>query len=198
MLRARLSVPVALTAAAVLALSGCGGSDDESLGSESAPSASAAASPAASPEQSPQECPIKATTVAPPAGASKDLTAKPTIAGSTAPAPKDVQVADIVVGTGAEAKTLSKVETKYVGAFYETGKEFDSSWSRGPQETLPFTVCAQGVVPGFSIAPTGMKVGGRRQVTIPAEFGYGAQGQPPTIPANSTLVFVIDLVKVEG
>jgi peptidylprolyl isomerase len=51
-------------------------------------------------------------------------------------------------------------------------------------------------VPGFSIAPTGMKVGGRRQVTIPAEFGYGEEGSPPTIPGGAALVFVIDLVKV--
>ncbi|MCW2667511.1 MAG: Peptidylprolyl isomerase [Frankiales bacterium] len=194
MLGSRLSAPLALATAALLALSGCGDADEGSLGSAAAPSSSPSA--ATSPQQSPQECPLKASTVAPPAGASKDLKTKPTVAGSTAPAPRDVQVADIVVGSGAEATTLSKVETKYVGAFYETGKEFDSSWSRGPEDTLPFTVCAQGVVPGFSIAPTGMKVGGRRQVTIPAEFAYGAEGSPPTIPGGATLVFVIDLVKV--
>ena len=51
-------------------------------------------------------------------------------------------------------------------------------------------------IPGFAIAPTGMKVGGRRQVTIPAEFGYGEQGSPPAIPGGAALVFVIDLVKV--
>ena len=85
---------------------------------------------------------------------------------------------------------------KYVGALYETGKEFDSSWKTSPTQTLPFTVCSAGVIPGFAIAPTGMKVGGRRQVTIPALYGYGAEGSPPAIPANATLVFVIDLVKV--
>lgn len=193
MLRSRLSVPVALTAAALLALSGCGGGDEDSLGAEASPSASAA-TPSSAAEPSPQECPLQAKTVPAPAGSTKDLDTKPTVAGSKAPPPKDVTVADIVVGTGPEAKTLSQVEVQYLGAFYETGKEFDSSWSRN-KEPLPFTVCAQGVVPGFSIAPTGMKVGGRRQVTIPGEYAYGAQGQGD-IPPNATLVFVIDLVKV--
>jgi peptidylprolyl isomerase len=85
---------------------------------------------------------------------------------------------------------------KYVGAFYDTGKEFDSSWSRGPDETLPFGICQQGVIPGFAVGPTGLKVGGRRQIIIPSELGYGAQGSPPSIPGGAALVFVVDLVTV--
>ncbi len=191
-----------LTGALVLALAGCGGTSDDAAfapgatstpRSENTPAAGAGAkaAPAAA-----KECPIKATTVPAPAGATTDLSVKPVIAPSTAPPPTDVTVADIVVGTGAEATTLSSVEAKYVGALYETGAEFDSSWKISPQETIPFTACANGTVPGFAIAPIGMKVGGRRLVTIPAELGYGAQGQPPTIPPNATLVFVLDLVKV--
>ena len=134
--------------------------------------------------------------VDPPAGATTDLTKKPVIKGSSQPAPKVVQVADIVEGTGEEAVTLSSVEVKYVGVLYKTGKEFDSSWKTSADQTLPFTACAQGTIPGFAIAPLGMKVGGRRQVTIPSEFGYGEQGSPPTIKADADLVFVIDLVKV--
>ncbi len=173
--------------AAVLTLAGCGGTtDDSAVGASASPSAGASA----------QECPLKVTTAPTPAGATTDLAVKPVIAASTAPPPTDVTVADIVVGTGAVAKTLDAVEVKYVGALYDTGVEFDSSWKTSPDTTIPFSVCTQGTVQGFAIAPTGMKVGGRRQVTIPATYGYGAQGSPPTIPANATLVFVIDLVKV--
>ncbi len=180
-----------LTATAVVALTvaACGGGDS---GSDTA-APSAEPSPSA---VSPAACPITATEVPPPPGATTDLQTKPVIAPSTAPPPTELQYADIVVGDGAEAVTDSKVELKYVGAFYETGEEFDSSWSRGPDETLAFGICRPQVITGFSVGPTGMKVGGRRQITIPSKFGYEEAGQPPKIPGNATLVFVVDLVKV--
>ena len=182
---ARTREPGRLLLAVVLAgaLSACGGSDDDTV-------ATADASPTA------LSCPIEATEVPAPAGAVTDLSKKPTIAAGTGAPPTELQYADIVVGDGDVAETGDQVEVKYVGAFYETGKEFDSSWSRGPDETLPMGVCRVGVVPGFAVGPTGMKVGGRRQIVLPPRFGYGAQGQPPTIPADATLVFVVDLVEV--
>ena len=212
----RLGRTAPLAAGLALLLAGCGGgsgtgtaggpASSSAAPSTAAPSTAASsttapstASPGTAAPSSPaarRECPLKAEEVRPPAGATEDLSRKPVVRGSEDPAPTTVQVADIVEGKGQEAGTLDQVEVKYVGAFYDTGKEFDSSWSRGNDETLPFTVCAGGVIPGFSIAPTGMKVGGRRQVTIPPRFGYGAQGQPPTIPGGATLVFVLDLVKV--
>lgn len=186
-----------LTSVLVLSLAACGGSRDEAAAPAAAePSTGSSAAEPPSAEPSAQECPLQATTVQPPAGASTDLTQKPVVAGSTAPPPTEVTVADVVVGTGDEATTGSQVQARYVGAFYESGAEFDSSWSRGPDETIPFQVCARGVIPGFAIAPEGMRVGGRRIVTIPAEYGYGEQGSPPTIPPNAPLVFVIDLVDV--
>ena len=163
-------------------LAACGGDSDTVASDDASPTAAT--------------CPITATEVEPPAGATTDLTKKPVIAPGQGPAPKELQYADIVEGDGDEAKTGDQVTVKYVGAFYETGEEFDSSWSRGPEETLPFGICRQGVVPGFAVGPSGMKVGGRRQIVLPPEYGYGAEGQPPTIPANSTLVFVVDLVEV--
>ena len=150
----------------------------------------------ASGEPTTPTCPITATEVPAPAGSTTDLATKPVVAPGKAPKPTQLQYADIVEGDGDVAETGDQVEVKYVGAFWETGKEFDSSWSRGPEETLPFGICRQGVVPGFAVGPTGMKVGGRRLIVLPPEFGYGAEGSPPTIPANSTLVFVVDLVKV--
>lgn len=123
-----------------------------------------------------------------------DLSKKPEAAYLKEAEPTETTVHDIVCGTGEEAKDGSKVEVKYVGVLYKDGKEFDSSWSRGADETLPFTV-GSGVIPGFTTGVTGMKVGGRRIVTIPASDGYGDQAQNG-IPGGSTLVFVIDLVKV--
>jgi len=198
-----------LFSALALVLVACGGTRDSATGAPGAsatsrPSAgasSSAAPPAASPSApaasaDPRACPITAVSAPAPAGATKDLAVKPVIAKNSAPPPTQVTVADIVLGTGDLATTLSGVEVKYAGALYDTGVEFDSSWQQSPDKTFPFTVCATGTVPGFAVAPTGMKVGGRRQVTIPAEYGYGAAGSPPTIPGGATLVFVIDLVKV--
>ena len=183
----------ALTALALAAsLAACGGSNDESVAGPAAASPSAQATAAAS---SPP-CPITATEVPVPAGATKDLKTKPVVKPTKTPPPETVQYADIVEGDGAEAVTGSQVKVKYVGAFYDTGKEFDSSWSRGPDETLPFGICQEGVIPGFAVGPTGMKIGGRRQIIIPSELGYGAQGSPPTIPGGAALVFVVDLVTV--
>jgi peptidylprolyl isomerase len=124
-----------------------------------------------------------------------DLAKKPVVIPPTAAAPTKTTFTDIVCGTGAQADEGAEVQVRYLGVLYKGGKEFDSSWSRGPTETLPVTV-GTGVIPGFSIGITGMKVGGRREVYIPASDGYGAAGSPPSIPANATLIFVIDLVSV--
>ncbi len=125
---------------------------------------------------------------------STDLTKKPTAAYLKDTEPTETTIHEIVCGTGEEAKEGSKVEVKYVGVLFKDGKEFDSSWMRGNDETLPFTV-GGGVIPGFSKGVTGMKVGGRREVVIPSADGYGDQGSGP-IPAKATLVFLIDLVKI--
>ena len=198
MIRAALLAGVLVTT-----LAGCGADRDGpapvAATTPSAPGSSAAPSPAVDPSAAPaaaRTCPYTASPVPVPAGASADLSAKPVVAGSAAPPPSEVTVADIVVGDGAEATTLSAVEAKYVGALSTTGVEFDSSWKESPEATIPFTACAKGTITGFAIGPIGMKVGGRRQVTIPAELGYGEQGSPPTIPGGAALVFVIDLVKV--
>ncbi|MGY2083048.1 FKBP-type peptidyl-prolyl cis-trans isomerase [Blastococcus sp. SYSU DS0539] len=128
---------------------------------------------------------------------STDLSVAPEVPASDAEPPTELVVEDVVVGDGAEAVEGTTVAVKYVGAFYETGEEFDSSWSRGADETLPVTLGAGQVIAGFEQGITGMQVGGRRVVTIPSDLGYGDQPRGP-IPAGSTLVFVIDLVEVSG
>ncbi|MGY1717937.1 FKBP-type peptidyl-prolyl cis-trans isomerase [Blastococcus sp. SYSU DS0552] len=124
-----------------------------------------------------------------------DLTQAPDVPASDAPAPTELAVEDVVVGQGVEATEGAAVAVKYVGAFYETGEEFDSSWSRGADETLPVTLGAGQVIPGFDQGITGMHVGGRRVIVIPSELGYGEQDRGP-IPGGSTLVFVVDLVEL--
>ncbi|CCG01508.1 FKBP-type peptidyl-prolyl cis-trans isomerase [Blastococcus saxobsidens] len=128
---------------------------------------------------------------------STDLSEAPDVPPTDAPAPDELVVEDVVVGDGEEAVDGTSVAVKYVGAFYETGEEFDSSWSRGADDTLPVTLGAGQVIPGFDQGITGMQVGGRRVVTIPSELGYGEADSGP-IPGGSTLVFVIDLVEVSG
>ncbi|HEV7871600.1 MAG TPA: FKBP-type peptidyl-prolyl cis-trans isomerase [Modestobacter sp.] len=143
----------------------------------------------------PVACESRAATAEPPAGASTDLAEAPEVQPSDAPPPCDLQIADVVVGEGPEAVEGSTVALKYAGAFYETGEEFDSSWRRSADETLPVTLGEGRVIAGFEQALYGMQVGGRRIVTIPSELGYGPSGQGP-IPADATLVFVLDLVEL--
>lgn len=191
-LTTRATTARTLTALALAAgLSACGGSGTDSVASAPEPSSAAPSAATSSPA-----CPLTATEVPAPAGATTDLATKPVVKPSTTPPPTGVQYADLVVGDGAEAVTGSQVKVKYVGALYQTGKEFDSSWSRGADETLPFGICQQGVIPGFAVGPSGMKVGGRRLITIPSQLGYGEAGSPPAIPGGAALVFVVDLVKV--
>lgn len=124
---------------------------------------------------------------------SSDLKKKPKIPKPTGTAPKNLVVKDIVVGKGAVAKAGSAITVKYVGVSYSNGKQFDASWDRG--QDFPFTLGQGSVIPGWDQGVVGMKVGGRRELVIPPALAYGAQGSPPSIAPNATLVFVIDLVK---
>jgi len=111
------------------------------------------------------------------------------------PPPKEeLKIEDLVVGTGAEAKNGSKVKVHYRGTL-KNGTEFDSSYER--KEPLPVTIGAGGVIMGWEKGLPGMKVGGKRRLTIPSDLGYGDKGQPPKIPPFATLVFEIELVSVE-
>ena len=98
-----------------------------------------------------------------------------------------------MVGTGAQATSSATVRVQYVGVNYDNGQEFDSSWSRGQPADFPLN----GVIAGFSQGIVGMKVGGRRELVIPPDLGYGARGAPPAVGPNETLVFVIDLLAVQ-
>jgi peptidyl-prolyl cis-trans isomerase A (cyclophilin A) len=102
-------------------------------------------------------------------------------------------VEDLVVGRGAEATRGDKVKVHYVGTL-TTGTEFDSSRKHG--EPFDFQLGAGEVIKGWDQGVAGMKVGGKRRLTVPASLGYGSRGAPPVIPANATLVFEIELLEV--
>lgn len=120
--------------------------------------------------------------------------AKPEIDFPGGDAPTDLQIKDLVVGDGAEAKAGAAVEVHYVGVTFESGEEFDASWNRG--QTFRFPLGAGRVIKGWDQGVEGMRVGGRREITIPPHLAYGDQSPSPLIPAGSTLIFVVDLLGV--
>jgi peptidylprolyl isomerase len=100
----------------------------------------------------------------------------------------------VIKGTGAVASAGDHVTVNYVGALYSDGSVFDASWHRN--EPFSFTLGSHQVIPGWEDGIVGMRVGGRRELIIPPDLGYGASGAPPKIPPNETLIFVVDLLGV--
>jgi peptidylprolyl isomerase len=109
--------------------------------------------------------------------------------------PFDLGIEEIVVGDGDEAVTGSKVAVHYVGVAFSTGDEFDASWNRG--DAFKFKLGAGNVIPGWDAGVIGMKVGGRRKLTIPSAMAYGARGAGGVIKPHEPLVFVVDLLSVD-
>ena len=119
---------------------------------------------------------------------------KPDVAIPDGAPPSDLQVDDLTVGEGPDATAGSKVDVHYVGIAWSDGRQFDASWDRG--DTFSFTLGAGQVIPGWDQGVAGMKVGGRRRLTIPPSLGYGDRGAGGAIKGGETLVFVVDLVGV--
>jgi FKBP-type peptidyl-prolyl cis-trans isomerase len=154
------------------------GSSSKAPGVEQAPSSGAT------------QASIPTTPKPPPALANKPAVTVPTTA-----APTKLVTKDLVQGTGQTASQGKSVTVNYVGVLYKGGKEFDSSWKRNQPFTT--TLSPGSVISGWVQGINGMKVGGRRELIIPPSLGYGKAGSPPTIPPNSTLVFVVDLLSVQ-
>ena len=104
-----------------------------------------------------------------------------------------MDIVDINVGTGAEATAGQRVRVHYTGTL-TNGQKFDSSLDRN--QPFAFTLGAGEVIKGWDQGVAGMRVGGKRKLTIPPELGYGSRGFPPVIPPNSTLVFEVELLAV--
>ena len=109
--------------------------------------------------------------------------------------PTELVMADEIVGDGDEATAGHNVTVHYVGVSWSTGEQFDASWDR--METFGFGLGQSQVIQGWDEGVQGMRVGGRRRLTIPPQMGYGAAGAGGVIAPNETLVFVVDLIAVD-
>ncbi len=177
--RSRALLGLAALAAASL-IAGCGGSSSESgigVGVENKSDEALAKS---------SETKVATTPTSGP------LATEPKVTPPTGPPPAKLEKKDLIVGTGKEAKAGETVTVNYVGVLYKGGKEFDASWKR--KEPFQFKLGEGAVIKGWDQGVAGMKVGGRRELVIPAELGYGKTGSPPAIPPNAPLVFVVDLL----
>jgi peptidylprolyl isomerase len=105
-----------------------------------------------------------------------------------------LEIEDLTTGDGDEAVAGKVVEVHYVGKSWSTGAEFDASWDRG--STFKFKLGRGEVIAGWDQGVEGMRVGGRRRITIPPMLGYGKRGAGGVIKPDETLVFVVDLVGV--
>lgn len=180
----RLQVAVLLTVAA-FAVSGCG-KDKKS---------------AEQPEQTTQQQTQQPTTSEQPptkkakkTPVSTDLKQRPKIQAPGGQPPTKLETEEIVKGDGKTAKAGDTVTVQYVGALFKNGEEFDASWNRG--QPFPFSLGAGQVIQGWDEGVAGMKVGGRRKLTIPPDLAYGPQGSGPIGP-NETLIFIVDLKAVK-
>jgi peptidylprolyl isomerase len=174
MKRRSLILPL-LALLAAGALAGCGGSSKAS-GIVTAPAAGST------------QASVPTTPKPPPA-----LANKPAVTVPTGPAPTKLVTKDLVPGTGQTVNAGQTVTVNYVGVFYKTGKEFDSSWKNNTPATFRLAGGPSGVIQGWVQGIPGMKVGGRRELIVPASLAYGKAGRPG-IPPNSALVFVVDLL----
>lgn len=119
---------------------------------------------------------------------------KPTIRIPSGDAPVDLVKNDLIVGTGDEAVKGRNVSVHYVGVAWSNGRQFDASWDRN--EPFEFRLGAGQVISGWDEGVAGMRIGGRRELTIPPHMGYGSRGAGGVIKGNETLVFVVDLLNV--
>jgi peptidylprolyl isomerase len=175
----RLLALLALLCAVMLAA--CGGDDDDGGDNPSPP-------PAAEEQTETEPTPSEQRQ------ALEDTSTKPEIPRPTGSPPRRLEKEDIVRGTGPPAKAGDTVLVHYAGVTFSTGEEFDASWNGG--QPFPFPLGAGQVIEGWDRGVAGMRTGGRRMLTIPPELAYGAQGFPPAIGPNETLVFVVDLLEI--
>jgi len=196
-LRSR-AVPALAALAAIVLIAGCGSSGSSStitVGNENSADNALAGSTANATGTTSQKCPSGAPTpcaIAATTPTSGPLSKEPTVTPPSGPEPTKLIVKDLIVGTGPEAQPGQSVTVNYVGVLYKGGKEFDASWKRN--EPFTFALGKGAVITGWDQGIAGMKVGGRRELIIPASLAYGSRGSGSAIPPNPALVFVVDLL----
>jgi len=189
----RVSAAIALVVLACV-LAACGSDKKASNASETTTPTETQTQPTTTAPATPKVA--KAKKVKPTPGEA-DINTKPKVPKGTGSPPSDLIKQDLIVGTGKRAKAGDTVGVQYVGVLFDNGKEFDASWSGNkPGRQFEFPLGGGQVIQGWDQGVVGMKVGGRRELIIPAELAYGVQGYPPDIPSNAALIFDIDLEKV--
>lgn len=171
---------ISLVALATIA-AGCGGSDDASVSADGSAETEAQTEAEGDADSSGES----------ESSSDVDTTAKPVISVPAGDPPTELIIEDLLVGDGAEATAGDPISVDYVGVSWSTQEEFDASWDRGSE--FGFSLGVGQVIPGWDEGVQGMKVGGRRQITIPPEMAYGANGAGGAIGPNETLIFVVDL-----
>lgn len=119
---------------------------------------------------------------------------KPDVSVPDCDPPAELVVDDLFVGDGEEAGAGQSVNVHYIGVAWSDGRQFDASWDRN--EPFSFRLGAGDVISGWDQGVTGMRVGGRRQLTIPPDLAYGSRGAGGVIKGGETLIFVVDLLGV--
>jgi hypothetical protein len=207
---ASIGATIVLIAAIVLTVVLLNSGNDKKKTTPAASKTPTTATSATASSSTPTPTPTPSTSYPPAKGASvsfdgvtvkgaADLKGSPGVTSKSSKDATKLAIKDLVVGKGKAATPASTVTVQYTGVLYKNGTEFDSSWARG----MPAQFSLTGVVKGFTqgiggttgVAP--MKVGGRRIMILPAALGYGSAAQQK-IPANSSLVFVVDLKAVTG
>jgi peptidylprolyl isomerase len=177
-----LRITTLLGLLAAIGIGACGG-DEEDDGGASASSQTAE-----------QQAETTEPSLAEQREALEDTSTKPVIPRPSGSPPRRLRKEDIVRGKGRAARPGDTLMVQYAGVKFSTGEEFDASWNTG--QPFVFTLAPGQVIEGWVRGFAGMREGGRRILTIPPELAYGAQGFPPAIGPNETLVFVVDLLRI--
>ena len=189
-MRSRYPIVASLLAAGLIA--GCGGSSNPDTAHIELPTSQSQTlsyTPTSTSTTSTSTTPAVTTPTSGP------LSKEPTITVPSGAAPTSLKTTDLVKGTGATAKAGDTITVNYVGALYKGGKVFDASWTRNTTFSTALNSGPTGVIQGWVDGIAGMRVGGRRELIIPPALGYKSLAQA-TIPANSTLIFIVDLLAV--
>jgi peptidylprolyl isomerase len=184
------SLSLAVLAVGALGLAGCASSTPSSSATTSGGSATTSTSATTAPTA--PSGPIAAVQTPSPVGT---FGTKPVVTPPTGTPPTQLESTDLITGTGPAVTAKDTVTVQYVGVAWSNGKQFDASWNDGSGQPVQFPL--SGVIPGWTQGMVGMQVGGRRELVIPPNLAYGAN--PPQgagIAANDTLIFIIDLVKI--
>jgi peptidylprolyl isomerase len=170
----------ALVGVTLLVVAGCGGSSSQ----PEPPAVPSSVSPTRPPDPGPVKITVNNAT---------NINLRPNLVVNRGALPTQLETKDLIVGKGRTAAATDTVTVQYVGVIARNGQEFDASWDKGQ----PATFSLAEVIPGFRNGIAGMKEGGRRQIFMPPDQAYGPAGAGTVIGPNESLIFIVDLIKID-